>query len=440
MNTVFDFFRFRQSTSLFMAFVVMICVSQTGFAQQVKEFRPFVSSAPLTADQAKKQNSYFSQLQQSISTKRFNLTRYQIEMFTPIADLMNEILITKGQQVLPSKLIDCGSLAKKGESLPGNTPLLVEIKGQISAICRKIERPETIYAKQMEDPTGSMFRDIDSMLEFALSPHQILGISFSFFPNEYNQKIRWAMIRVRYDKLKKDFDVIMKNVDAAQNAGMGNASQLQELKAIVTKQMGSFMEANALAKKKVEEENKIFGKIGRYDNMPREERQALTTWLGAVYWRMRGGGIVDKPEGTQKTRLYYTAYAFQTLAELNGNSSGVGNSLMQKLIFKGWGEWMDMGHTPNKDSEINDLINMTARGIYQVEDIVNSVRFPNVLKVAGLHMGNCYITAWDQLSGVYFLPDLKPPFDRYMDGPTAWGEYCVGAAIGYGLSAGMFGQ
>lgn len=428
-----------RSRYVFVAFLSLIgFATQTSFAQ-VKEFRPFVALEPLNQKQMQSQKSYFTQIPQNLPTQKFNLPRYEIEMFSPVAGLMKEIALTKGQQVLPAKLFDCGDLAAKNDALHADTTLLVEIKGQIAAICRKIERPETIYAKQMEEPSSSMFRDVDSMLEFALSPHQILGISFSFFPNDLNQKVRAAMVRIRYEKLKKDFDVILKNISVAMSSGVGNLSQLQDLKTKVERQFGIFMESNAKAKKQVESEMKIFGKIGSYDNLPREERQALTTWLGAVYWRMRGGGIVDKPEGTQKTRLYFVAYAFQTLAELNGNSSSVGSSLMQKLVFKGWGEWMDMGHTPGQDTEINDLINMTARGIYQVDGIVSSVKYPNILRVAGLHMGNCYITAWEQLKDIYFLPGLKPPFATYMDGPTAWAEYCVGAALGYGLSAGAYG-
>ncbi len=406
---------------------------------QLKDFQPFVANQPLTPSQLKAQTSFFTKIPQQLPTQRFSIDGYQIEMFSPVAALMKEIALTKGQQALPPKLFDCGDLPAKNDAIEASTPLLMDIKGQIAAICRKIEKPETIYAKKMEDPSGSMFRDIDSMLEFSLSPHQILGISFSFFPNDFNQKLRRAFVRIRYEKLKKDFDVILKNIDSALASGMGNSSQLKEIRERVNRQFGLFMESNAIAKKQVESEVKLFGKIGQFDNLPREERQALTTWLGAVYWRMRGGGLVDKPEGTQKTRLYFTAYAFQTLAELNGNQSAVGSGLMQKLIFKGWGEWMDMGNTPGEDSEMNDLINMTARGVYQVDSIVGSVKFPNVLRAAGLQMGNCYITAWKQLRDIYFLPDLKPPFDRYMDGPTAWAEYCVGAALGYGLSAGVYG-
>ncbi len=31
-------------------------------------------------------------------------------------------------------------------------------------------------------------------------------------------------------------------------------------------------------------------------------------------------------------------------------------------------------------------------------------------------------------------PQAKPPFAPFIDGPTAWGEFCVGAAFGIGMS------
>ncbi|MFN7905442.1 MAG: hypothetical protein ACK5P5_09685 [Pseudobdellovibrionaceae bacterium] len=422
-------------------FATLVLCCPVAFAQ-TKEFRPFQALGGISAEQSQKQAGFYTQIPNQTPIKNVILSNYNIEMFAPVADLMAEVRKTKGQQVLPSFLISCQDLAKAGDNLQSTGQQIIDdIKNQIAAICRKIERPETIFAKQLEEPSGSMFRDIDSMLEFALSLHQQLGVSFSFFPNEYNQKIRSAMLRIRYPKLKGDFDQIIKNIDNALASGTGNSSQLSAARKLAEKQFAEFMEYNAKAKKLVEQEQQKFGAVSKFDNMPQEERTALTTWLGAVYWRMRGGGIVDKPSGTQQTRLYFVGYAFETLARLNGSSfeSGIGLNLMQKLIFKGWGEWMDMGTTPGQDTELNDLINMTARGAYQVNGILNSMRYENITRVSGLHLGSCYIYSWDKLRDVYVLPSLKPPFASYMDGATAWGEYCFGAALGYGISRGLLG-
>lgn len=157
---------------------------------------------------------------------------------------------------------------------------------------------------------------------------------------------------------------------------------------------------------------------------------------------MRGGGLVDKPLGTQATRYYFVNLAYSTLAALNGlpNAFAYGPDQFLRVAIRGWADWMDMGDNKKDEVLIKDLINMTERGMYQTrgaEDLVRSTSSFSTdgFAAAGLQMGPCYLTVWDKFKGVYVLKDPPLPFRGYIDWPTAWGEYCFGAVLGYGMSS-----
>jgi hypothetical protein len=169
------------------------------------------------------------------------------------------------------------------------------------------------------------------------------------------------------------------------------------------------------------------------------EREFLGFWLGGVYWRMRGGGLVDEPAGTQQTRLFYLLAPFRRIGDVAGGADGVdaGNDIFLR-IFDGWGEWMDMGRTAGQDDKYYDLVFMTDRGKRQVEfaaDRLSDKGYESAPLIAGgLAMGACYFDAWEELGGFSWLPSLPLPYTNFLEGPTAIGEFCTGATIGLGLA------
>jgi hypothetical protein len=177
-----------------------------------------------------------------------------------------------------------------------------------------------------------------------------------------------------------------------------------------------------------------------YPSLSDADRQLFTFIVSAVYWRMRGGGLLDEPKGTQDTRKFFTKLPMGFLGRLNGGDFGksIGESMFMPLILKGWGEYMDMGHTANESDKYHDLVFMTDRGAYQVANAVKSLR-QNGYEAAhfaagGLQMGPCYYFAWEQLSTKYIGHDLALPYKHFLHGATSWGELCVGASLGLGMS------
>lgn len=170
-----------------------------------------------------------------------------------------------------------------------------------------------------------------------------------------------------------------------------------------------------------------------------QDRKILSMYIGAIMWRIRGGGITQEPDGTRKRRVLGVYHPFNYLSKLSGGESAAdqGTSLLYAVI-KGWGRYFDMGRTKEDEDIYFDLIHMTKRGQYQVVGSANDLegrKFdPTALQIAGLQMGPCYFYSWEKYEGKNLGQDLKPPFKEFIDGPTALGELCFGATLGLGLS------
>jgi hypothetical protein len=183
-----------------------------------------------------------------------------------------------------------------------------------------------------------------------------------------------------------------------------------------------------------------------YPSLTRSERELIAFWLGGVYWRMRGGGLL--PTGsTQKARTYFLQRPFQRIAELAGGA-GIGNDLGTAIylnIFDGWGEWMDMGTTAGGQDLYEDLVQMTDRGRHQVADTplfaASAVKVltdrgydTTELVTGGLDMGPCYAYGLGELSNFRYADQTVPPYGAFIEGFTAVGEFCTGASMALGMA------
>lgn len=170
-----------------------------------------------------------------------------------------------------------------------------------------------------------------------------------------------------------------------------------------------------------------------------QDRKILSMYIGAIMWRIRGGGLTQQPDGTLNKRMLGVYYPFNYLSKLSGGEAGgdQGTSLLY-AVTRGWGRWFDMGRTPTQEDIYHDLVYMTRRGNSQVVGSVNDLegrRFDaSFLHIAGLQMGPCYFYSWEKYEGKTLGRDLQPPFAGFIDGPTALGELCVGANLGLSLS------
>lgn len=177
------------------------------------------------------------------------------------------------------------------------------------------------------------------------------------------------------------------------------------------------------------------------EELNKSEREALAITMGALYWRLRGGGILDEPPGTQASRRWFAGNGFETLARVLGAerflAESLGDDQVRRLQMRGWGEYMDIGHTPGGASRESDLIHMTERGQYQSEGLAQLLQrrsLPQDLaQAAGGSLGPCYAYAWTHLSSQRISSAPPLPWAAFIDGPTAWGELCFGANLGLAM-------
>lgn len=195
-----------------------------------------------------------------------------------------------------------------------------------------------------------------------------------------------------------------------------------------------------------------------FPSLTAEERRFVAFWLGGVYWRARGGGMI--PLGsTQAARVQFCERPMRRIGELAGGATGEEAGYRVFLnIFDGWGEWFDMGTTPGGQDVYEDLVEMTNRGRQQVADPATSsigLPFPlplgglegavpflaakgydtTALMTGGLDMGPCYAYALNPLVAFrYGDVPMAPYGGPFVEGFTALGEFCAGASISLGLA------
>jgi hypothetical protein len=177
------------------------------------------------------------------------------------------------------------------------------------------------------------------------------------------------------------------------------------------------------------------------------DRELLAFYIGGIYWRMRGAGLIAVPPDPDQgllRRMLYTQYPYKLIAEMaagTADAQGVGFDI---FVQENWGyaEWYDMGNWPGRD-KYADLVDMTIRG-----KVATSLVAPKLeqrgfdvkpLIAGGLQMGPCYYYIWEELPDFTLGPDLQYPYMQFLELPTATGEFCTGAALALGLVRSLLG-
>lgn len=182
-----------------------------------------------------------------------------------------------------------------------------------------------------------------------------------------------------------------------------------------------------------------------YPTLTLQERADLTTFLSAMTWRARGGGIYQKIPGifaTQKNRVRYIWNSYTTILQLLGAKPALVREMAFSLYtrgFRGWHDFWDMG-TNDKYTLEEDFKLMTERGEYQVAGALRSLRTYQLplapLTLAGRQMGACYLFGWHAMGDPRpsWGKSMREPYAGFSSGPTSWGELCFGAGLGRGLA------
>lgn len=125
-----------------------------------------------------------------------------------------------------------------------------------------------------------------------------------------------------------------------------------------------------------------------------QEREMLAFYLGAVYWRLRGGGLIRNPANGDVPDITYVTNIFTAIAKFAGgidDPQQVGNFYAIDESY-GYAKWWDMGNEPGLD-QYYELLWMTdrgRRGVNLVSGMLSNQGFDvRNLVAGGLIMGPC---------------------------------------------------
>jgi hypothetical protein len=322
-----------------------------------------------------------------------------------------------------------------------------------SKICKYVYHPELVLNEVgIENPSLSQLLSLEGLMRVLGRPMSLIELP-AYMRNDQTVSImRNIFAKVRYNDLKDDLKKAANKISIAEKFLAREGSNANDwrllLSQVKTEQQNAF---EYLAKIKhdglmqAEQDRKNVEALGRkrqelpHPSLTDNERRFLAVVVGGSYWRMRGGGLYSL-SSTQKARLFFNRQPMTILGDLAGSGDGLaaGEAIFAQ-IFNGWGEWMDMGTTPGDQDQYHDLVMATNRGLQQVEfaarELQNKGYDSTSLIMGGLQLGPCYLTSLKLLSNVGVATKFPYPVYQgdFLNGFTAWGEFCTGASITLGL-------
>jgi hypothetical protein len=328
------------------------------------------------------------------------------------------------------------------------------ISGALGA-CEDVEQPERyVLAYTPAKPDATNTGSVEGLVGLAGEALSHFDVPANLLPPEFVPTLRTILVKIRHDALATRLSAA-KAAYASALAQAGDPCFDPAAKASVASSIAALEkevdDASAYVAKTVSDGEAAWAHDGLclaarsrtrgalpFPSLTEAERRFVAFWLGGVYWRMRGGGLM--PLGsTQQARLYFLNAPFTQIGALTGGQDGADAAFQIYLaVFEGWGDWMDMGTTPGGGDKYFDLVGMTARGHRQVQAAADQLAgkgYDTVDLVAGgLQMGPCYFYGLDPLKDFRYADQASPPYGAFIEGFTAIGEFCSGASIGLGFA------
>jgi hypothetical protein len=337
-----------------------------------------------------------------------------------------------------------------------------DIRQQLASLgaCDAVEQPER-YAlgynpNDARKDTGTL-EDMIGLAGEGLSHPPLPG---GLLPDDFVPTLRALVAKIRHDKLVQAIAGARAAYAQAAKLGSDNAAcfdptALASLQAAIVGLDGELDAAQAWldkldsdGKAAHAQEDVCLAAHSRVRNplpfpsLTAADRRTLAFWLGGIYWRMRGGGLI--PLGaTQDARIYFLLQPFTQIGLMSGGQDGSDAAFDIYLqIFEGWSDWQDMGNAPGGD-KYADLVSMTSRGQRQIGTAVTLLGGRSydtlALNSGGLQMGPCYYYAYYPLAAFRYAETLTTPYSGFIDWPTAVGEFCYGASMGLGFADTLLG-
>jgi hypothetical protein len=337
------------------------------------------------------------------------------------------------------------------------TQIAQAITPNLSA-CTLTEQPERYVLSYNPKDVSSDVGNIEDMIGLAGEALTHAGPPpAGILPPDFVPTLRSVIAKIRHDKLAAALKAASTGYAQAQSLLSANAScfdpgvkaslsaSLTDLANEVTATATYLDDLEKKGETEATHENVCLAASSRvrntlpYPGLTQSDREFIAFWLGATYWRMRGGGLI--PLGsTQQARLYYADDGFTQIAAMlggsDGNANNIGTPFLEELVLDGWSDWQSMG--TNGDDKYADIIGFSERGQRQVATTIKNLQplgyDTNELLTGALQMGPGYYYAYYPLGAFRYAPTMPSPYSGFIDASTAIGEFNIGGALGVGLA------
>jgi len=329
--------------------------------------------------------------------------------------------------------------------------------------CLEVEFPE-VYV--FDHPPGFVDTGVVSSFEglIAVAGEALSHIDYpmGLIPADFFDKARPIIAKLRHDTLSQQLDARITAYNGALqdldgSAGCFNPAAKTAFETTVASLIAELEQADQHLEQIVQDglaaaaadRAAMAGLCRARPDLPHpaltdEERILLSFYIGGIYWRARGAGLLAYPPDPEQgllRRILYVKYPYQLIGDLTGgvDAEGIGDWILFDENW-GWAEWWDMGNSPGEDQYF-DLVHMTKRGKRGVDLARPQIegRGYDIRSLIGgaMQMGPCYYFGWDQLATFQLGEDLQDPYMWFIEWPGSFGEFCTGAALAEGLARTM---
>ncbi len=335
--------------------------------------------------------------------------------------------------------------------------------------CQEVEYPEVYTLDHPPAVVDANFLGDSQLLSTTEGQIALIGEALShldypvgLIPNTFWPVARSVIAKIRYQELSDNIDARLAMYSQAklnlQNAAScfhaGPTATLQASLDVLTTELTALgqhldqVQSDGLAQAAadrlaVENQGRLRNDL-MHPSLTDHERELLAFYLGAVYWRMRGGGLIRNPANGTVPDITYVTNIFEGIGKFAGGLSDAGTLGFNMAIDEGNGyqEWWDLGNEPGHD-QYYDLLWMTdrgRRGLGLASSMIADLGYDiKNMMAGGLIMGPCYYYMWYELwsrNNRYFQlgEDLVTPYFVFLEMPVSTGEACYGAAMTLGLT------
>ncbi|MBW2703498.1 MAG: hypothetical protein JRF33_21990 [Deltaproteobacteria bacterium] len=335
--------------------------------------------------------------------------------------------------------------------------------------CQEVEFPEVYVLDHPPAVVDANFLGQSDLLSTLEGQIALIGEALShldypvgLIPEDFLPTARCVIAKIRYETLRDNIDARLAAYQVARERLQSSAScfypdgsaslqgSIDALSAeltVVGQELDQLLDdglAQAAADRlEVENQGRLRNDLP-HPSLTDHEREMLAFYLGAVYWRMRGGGLIRNPANGDVPDITYVINIFTGIARFAGGLEDADSVGPRYAIDEthGYAEWWDMGNEPGHD-QYYDLLWMTdrgRRGVNLAKTFIGDLGYDiRDLVAGGLMMGPCYYYMWYELwarNDRYFQlgEDLVTPYYVFCEMPVSSGEVCYGGAMGLGLA------